>query len=154
MSIGGNSAPQRRQVSLLAKLITPQAWHLVLLMQLVVPQILSIGLIQAGLKAQFPRPVPKRLGVGSWELEVGVSACVQGSRTRLTKNPPIAIKASARDISVYCSTVPDDWRSYELALCCRHVRHRPLRLVGVRTVRLGTNLRRGPGLQWSCAARR
>jgi len=51
MSIGGNSAPQRRQVSLLAKLITPQAWHLVLLMQLVVPQILSIGLIQAGLKA-------------------------------------------------------------------------------------------------------
>ena len=66
MSIGGNSAPQRRQVSLLAKLITPQAWHLVLLIQLVVPQILSIGLIQAGLKAQFPRSSSQAFG--SWEL--------------------------------------------------------------------------------------
>jgi len=38
-------------------------------MQLVVPQILSIGLIQAGLKAQFPRSSSQAFG--SWELGVG-----------------------------------------------------------------------------------
>jgi len=51
MSIGGSSVPHRRQVSLLAKLMTPQAWHFVLLIEPVVPQILSIGWVQAGLKA-------------------------------------------------------------------------------------------------------
>src|SRR5262249_23034262 len=49
VSMGGNSAPHRRQVALLAKLITPQARHLMLLIR---ARILNIGSSRAGLKAR------------------------------------------------------------------------------------------------------
>ena len=117
---GSRSAPQRRQVSLLAKLTTPQAVHFVLFMRVVV-------LCPSARAHTCPRhtyrfvPLHRVVRAREGMCRRAADLTCLFSTLGLTPNPPVAIKASARDISVRVSSVPVDWRSYELALCRRRM---------------------------------